>query len=157
MAGAVRTPYFVPETIKADALFRNMKRTGNPLAVVLDEYGGTCGIVTMEDILEELVGEIWDEHEQEETPVRRLGPDSWAVDAGMDLEDFAAQFHIKTDSEMVSVSGWVMEQFGRVPEQGDSFDCGGLHVEVTQVENHRIGAVHVTAPAGQDAPQQAAG
>ena len=89
--------------------------------------------------------------------MRRLGPDSWAVDAGMDLEDFAAQFHIKTDSEMVSVSGWVMEQFGRVPEQGDSFDCGGLHVEVTQVENHRIGAVHVTAPAGQDAPQQAAG
>ena len=127
------------------------------MAVVVDEYGGTCGIVTMEDILEELVGEIWDEHEQEETPVRRLGPDSWAVDAGMDLENFAAQFHIKTDSEMVSVSGWVMEQFGRVPEKGDSFDCGGLHVEVTQVENHRIGAVRVTAPAGQDAPQQAAG
>ena len=142
---------------KISELLRILQREKAHMVIVVDEYGGTEGLVTLEDIVEELVGEIWDEHEQEETPVRRLGPDSWAVDAGMDLEDFAAQFHIKTDSEMVSVSGWVMEQFGRVPEQGDSFDCGGLHVEVTQVENHRIGAVHVTAPAGQDAPQQAAG
>ena len=58
MAGAVRTPYFVPETIKADALFRNMKRTGNPLAVVLDEYGGMVGIVTLNDLVEELVGDL---------------------------------------------------------------------------------------------------
>ena len=148
---------FVLENEPISLLLKKLQLAKTQVAVVVDEYGGTCGIVTMEDILEELVGEIWDEHEQEETPVRRLGPDSWAVDAGMDLEDFAAQFHIKTDSEMVSVSGWVMEQFGRVPEQGDSFDCGGLHVEVTQVENHRIGAVRITAPAGQDAPQQAAG
>ena len=75
----------------------------------------------------------------------------------MSFDDFADYFGLKSDSDMASVSGWVMEQFGRVPEQGDSFDCGGLHVEVTQVENHRIGAVRVTAPAGQDAPQQAAG
>ena len=148
---------YTTETARISDLLRQLQQNKVHMAVVVDEYGGTQGIVTMEDIMEELVGEIWDEHEQEETPVRRLGPDSWAVDAGMDLEDFAAQFHIKTDSEMVSVSGWVMEQFGRVPEQGDSFDCGGLHVEVTQVENHRIGAVRVTAPAGQDAPQQAAG
>ena len=150
-------PVYALEMEPISQLLKKLQQAKTHVAVVVDEYGGTCGIVTMEDILEELVGEIWDEHEQEETPVRRLGPDSWAVDAGMDLEDFAAQFHIKTDSEMVSVSGWVMEQFGRVPEQGDSFDCGGLHVEVTQVENHRIGAVRVTAPAGQDAPQQAAG
>ena len=157
LADIVMPPVFALESEPIRQLLKKLQQAKTHVAVVLDEYGGTCGIVTMEDILEELVGEIWDEHEQEETPVRRLGPDSWAVDAGMDLEDFAAQFHIKTDSEMVSVSGWVMEQFGRVPEQGDSFDCGGLHVEVTQVENHRIGAVRVTAPAGQDAPQQAAG
>ena len=157
LADIVVPPVFALESEPIRQLLKKLQQAKTHVAVVLDECGGTCGIVTMEDILEELVGEIWDEHEQEETPVRRLGPDSWAVDAGMDLEDFAAQFHIKTDSEMVSVSGWVMEQFGRVPEQGDSFDCGGLHVEVTQVENHRIGAVRVTAPAGQDAPQQAAG
>lgn len=157
LADIVMPPVFALESEPIRQLLKKLQQAKTHVAVVLDEYGGTCGIVTMEDILEELVGEIWDEHEQEETPVRRLGPDSWAVDAGMDLEDFAAQFHIKTDSEMVSVSGWVMEQFGRVPEQGDSFDCGGLHVEVTQVENHRIGAVRITAPAGQDAPQQAAG
>lgn len=157
ISGCITPVHYTTANADLGLLLRTLQKKKTHMAIVVDEYGGTEGLLTMEDILEELVGEIWDEHEQEETPVRRLGPDSWVVDAGMDLEDFAAQFHIKTDSEMVSVSGWVMEQFGRVPEQGDSFDCGGLHVEVTQVENHRIGAVRVTAPAGQDAPQQAAG
>ena len=89
------------------------------------------------------VGEIWDEHDEEEVFLRKLGPDTYAVDAAMDLADFAAYFRLKTDSEMVSVSGWVMEQFGRVPEAGDSFTCGDLRVQVTRVENHRIEEIRV--------------
>ena len=124
-------------------LLTQLQKAKTHVAVGVDEHGGTGGIVTMEDILEELVGEIWDEHDEEEVFLRKLGPDTYAVDAAMDLADFAAYFHLKTDSEMVSVSGWVMEQFGRVPEAGDSFACGDLRVQVTRVENHRIEEIRV--------------
>ena len=134
---------FVLENEPISLLLKKLQLAKTQVAVVVDEYGGTCGIVTMEDILEELVGEIWDEHDEEEVFLRKLGPDAYAVDAAMDFDDFAAYFHLKTDSEMVSVSGWVMEQFGRVPEAGDSFTFDGLRVEVTRVENHRIEEIHV--------------
>ena len=134
---------FVLENEPISLLLKKLQLAKTQVAVVVDEYGGTCGIVTMEDILEELVGEIWDEHDEEEVFLRKLGPDTYAVDAAMDLADFAAYFHLKTDSEMVSVSGWVMEQFGRVPEAGDSFACGDLRVQVTRVENHRIEEIRV--------------
>ena len=136
-------PVFVMENEPISLLLKKLQQSKMQMAVVVDEYGGTCGIVTMEDILEELVGEIWDEHDEEEVFLRKLGPDAYAVDAAMDFDDFAAYFHLKTDSEMVSVSGWVMEQFGRVPEAGDSFTFDGLRVEVTRVENHRIEEIHV--------------
>ena len=139
----IAPPVFALENEPIRLLLKKLQQAKTHVAVVVDEYGGTCGIVTMEDILEELVGEIWDEHDEEEVFLRKLGPDTYAVDAAMDLADFAAYFHLKTDSEMVSVSGWVMEQFGRVPEAGDSFACGDLRVQVTRVENHRIEEIHV--------------
>ena len=139
----IAPPVFALENEPIRLLLKKLQQAKTHVAVVVDEYGGTCGIVTMEDILEELVGEIWDEHDEEEVFLRKLGPDTYAVDAAMDLADFAAYFHLKTDSEMVSVSGWVMEQFGRVPEAGDSFACGNLRVQVTRVENHRIEEIHV--------------
>ena len=142
--GEILSPaLFVLENEPISLLLKKLQSAKTQVAVVVDEYGGTCGIVTMEDILEELVGEIWDEHDEEEVFLRKLGPDAYAVDAAMDFDDFAAYFHLKTDSEMVSVSGWVMEQFGRVPEAGDSFTFDGLRVEVTRVENHRIEEIHV--------------
>ena len=135
---------FVLENEPISLLLKKLQLAKTQVAVVVDEYGGTCGIVTMEDILEELVGEIWDEHDEEEVFLRKLGPDTYAVDAAMDFDDFAACFHLKADSEMVSVSGWVMEQFGRVPEAGEAFTCGELTVEVTRVENHRIEEIRIT-------------
>ena len=140
---------FVLENEPISLLLKKLQLAKTQVAVVVDEYGGTCGIVTMEDILEELVGEIWDEHDEEEVFLRKLGPDTYTVDAAMDLEDFAAYFHVKTGSEMVSVSGWVMEQFGRVPEVGDSFTCGDLQVEVMRVENHRIEEIRVVQRAAE--------
>ena len=139
----IAPPVFALENEPIRLLLKKLQQAKTHVAVVVDEYGGTCGIVTMEDILEELVGEIWDEHDEEEVFLRKLGLDTYAVDAAMDLADFAAYFRLKTDSEMVSVSGWVMEQFGRVPEAGDSFTCGDLRVQVTRVENHRIEEIRV--------------
>ena len=145
----IAPPVFALENEPIRLLLKKLQQAKTHVAVVVDEYGGTCGIVTMEDILEELVGEIWDEHDEEEVFLRKLGQDTYTVDAAMDLEDFAAYFHVKTGSEMVSVSGWVMEQFGRVPEVGDSFTCGDLQVEVMRVENHRIEEIRVVQRAAE--------
>ncbi len=144
LSAIISPPVFALENEPIRLLLKKLQQAKTHVAVVVDEYGGTCGIVTMEDILEELVGEIWDEHDEEEVFLRKLAPDTWLVDAGMDFDDFAAFFHLKTDSEMVSVSGWVMEQFGRVPEAGDSFAFDDLAVRVTRVENHRIEEIQVT-------------
>ena len=144
LSAIISPPVFALENEPIRLLLKKLQQAKTHVAVVVDEYGGTCGIVTMEDILEELVGEIWDEHDEEEVFLRKLAPETWLVDAGMDFDDFAAFFHLKTDSEMVSVSGWVMEQFGRVPEAGDSFTFDDLAVRVTRVENHRIEEIQVT-------------
>ena len=144
LSDIISPPVFALENEPIRALLKKLQQAKTHVAVVVDEYGGTCGIVTMEDILEELVGEIWDEHDEEEVFLRKIAPDTWLVDAGMDFDDFAEFFQLKTDSEMVSVSGWVMEQFGRVPEAGDSFVFENLTVRVTRVENHRIEEIQVT-------------
>ena len=135
---------FAPENEPISLLLKKMQQGKTHVAVVVDEYGGTCGIVTMEDILEELVGEIWDEHEQEEIPIRETAEHTYLVDAGMDFDDFADFFHLKTDSEMVSVSGWVMERCGSVPESGDRFTYDDLDVLVVKVDHHRIEELRVT-------------
>ena len=144
LSAIISPPVFALENEPIRLLLKKLQQAKTHVAVVVDEYGGTCGIVTMEDILEELVGEIWDEHDEEEVFLRKIAPDTWLVDAGMDFDDFAEFFQLKTDSEMVSVSGWVMEQFGRVPEAGDSFVFENLTVRVTRVENHRIEEIQVT-------------
>ncbi len=144
IAELISPAIFVPENEPISLLLKKMQQGKTHVAVVVDEYGGTCGIVTMEDILEELVGEIWDEHEQEEVPIRETAEHTYLVDAGMDFDDFAAFFHLKTDSEMVSVSGWVMERCGGVPESSDRFTYDDLDVLVVKVDHHRIEELRVT-------------
>ena len=137
-------PVFVMENEPISLLLKKLQQSKMQMAVVVDEYGGTCGIVTMEDILEELVGEIWDEHDEEEVFIRKTGPRTYLVDASMDFDDFAEFFHLSVETEMSSVSGWVMEKFDRVPEVGDRFVSDGLWVLVTRVDNHRTGEIQVT-------------
>ena len=137
-------PLFVLENEPISRLLKTLQKAKTHVAVVVDEYGGTCGIVTMEDILEELVGEIWDEHDEIEVFIRKTGANTFLVDSSMDFDEFAAYFQLKADSEMTSVSGWVMEQFGRVPESGERITAGPLDVLVTKVDNHRIEEIQVT-------------
>ena len=135
---------YTTETARISDLLRQLQQNKVHMAVVVDEYGGTQGIVTMEDIMEELVGEIWDEHDEEEVFIRKTGPRTYLVDASMDFDDFAEFFHLSVETEMSSVSGWVMEKFDRVPEVGDRFVSDGLRVLVTRVDNHRTGEIQVT-------------
>ena len=154
LSAIISPPVFALENEPIRLLLKKLQQAKTHVAVVVDEYGGTCGIVTMEDILEELVGEIWDEHDEEEVFLRKIAPDTYTVDAGMDFDDFAEFFRLKTDSEMVSVSGWVMEQFGRVPAAGDSFTFADLTVQVTRVENHRIEEILVTRKASAEPAEE---
>ena len=149
-------PLFVLENEPISRLLKTLQKAKTHVAVVVDEYGGTCGIVTMEDILEELVGEIWDEHDEIEVFIRKTGANTFLVDAGMDFDEFAAYFRLKTDSEMTSVSGWVVEQFGRVPESGERITAGPLDVLVTKVDNHRIEEIQITQHAPAEVPASSA-
>lgn len=147
LSSIMKKPVYVPPGAKISDTLRLLQRTQSQMAVVADEYGGTVGIVTMEDILEELVGEIWDEHDEEETPITKIAADSYLVDAEMSFDDFADHFGLKADSDMASVSGWVMEQFGRLPDPGAAFDFQGLHVQITRAANHHIEQIRVTTGA----------
>ena len=145
---------YTTETARISDLLRQLQQNKVHMAVVVDEYGGTQGIVTMEDIMEELVGEIWDEHDEEEVFIRKIGEDTYLVDASMDFDDFAEFFHLTGETDMTSVSGWVMEQCDRVPEVGDHFTCQGLRVQVTRVDNHRTGEIRVTVEQKPEDPVQ---
>ena len=144
-------PLFVYQHTKIRDILKMLQHQKSHIAVVVDDFGGTLGIVTMEDILEELVGEIWDEHDEEETPITKLSADTYLVDAEMSFDDFAEHFGLKSDSDMASVSGWVMEQFGRLPETGASFDFETLHVTITRIANHHIEQIRVVTAEAQPA------
>lgn len=143
MRSALELAYFVPETVKADVLFRNMKQTHTTFAFVLDEYGGLTGIVTMHDLIEELVGEIWDEHDEVEEDFEKLDENTYRVDCSVSLEDFMEFFDVKLESDSVSVGGWVMEQLNRVPVKGDSFAVQNLEITVSGLSAYRVSSVTV--------------
>ena len=113
------------------------------MAVVVDEYGGTEGIATLEDILEELVGEIWDEHDEVVESFRKQADGSYLIACSANLDDMFDLFSIKGECDASTVSGWVMEQIGRIPEQGDRFQADGLDVTVTAMEQRRVLEIRV--------------
>ena len=141
----MKEPIFVPPTVKIRDLLKVLQKHKSHIAVVSDEYGGTLGIVTMEDILEELVGEIWDEHDEIVEDFQPTGEHSCKVLGTADLDELAERFDLEIPSECTSVSGWVMEELGRIPDEGDSFDYENLHVTVTATDGHRVVAVEIKA------------
>lgn len=128
---------------KISELLRVLQTRKAHMAVVVDEYGGTVGIVTLEDILEELVGEIWDEHDEVIEMFQKQEDDSFLIACSANLDDMYDLFEVKGECEAATVSGWVLEQVGRVPEEGDHFQAEGLDVMVTKVEHRRVMEIRV--------------
>ena len=137
------SPLFVPPSVKISALLRQLQRSKSHVAVVSDEFGGTLGIVTLEDILEELVGEIWDEHDEVEEPVRQTGEGAYRISCAEDPEILKDLFHEDPGDDNTTLGGWVAEQLGRIPVQGDTFLWEELKVTVTKTDGRRVLEVEV--------------
>ncbi len=137
IASIMTPPVFIHKTERVRALLRELQTNKSHVAVVIDEYGGTLGIVTMEDILEELVGEIWDEHDEVVETFLELGEDKYRVDCSVSLDDFCDKFDISPQSDSVSLGGWISEELDKIPEVGDVFTFANLEVSVVEVDSHR--------------------
>ncbi len=137
-------PLYIQESLMIDDLLREFQTNKTHIAVVVDEYGGTVGVVTMEDIFEELVGEIWDEHDEVVEEFRKLNETDYLVDCSVDFEDFAEFFGIEDQTENRSLGGWVMEKLDKIPEVADTFTYDNLTVEITEIDSHRATYVRVS-------------
>ena len=135
--------FYTTGNTKISELLRILQKNKAHMAVVVDEYGGTEGIATLEDILEELVGEIWDEHDEVIETFQKQSDGSYLIACSADLDDMYDLFQVKGECDAATVSGWVMEQVGRVPEEGDHFQAEGLDVTVTRVEHRRVLEIQV--------------
>ncbi len=149
----LRTPVFVPESMSIDDLLHEFQRRKVHIAIVLDEYGGTAGLVTIEDLLEEIVGEIQDEYDTEEPMVVRLSEDEARVDGRADIDDLAELFDIndlglEDQDEYDTVGGLIYHRIGGVPSPGDEIDVDGLHLTVESTDGRRVGKVLVVRRPG---------
>lgn len=143
----LRRPYVVAETQKIGTLLREMQQRRLHLAIVVDEFGGTSGIVTLEDVLEELVGEIRDEHDEEEAPVREIAPGQWAVDAGVSVHDVSeaigAPLVEAASGSYHSIGGLVVSLAGYVPPVGERIQVGAFDVFVRDADERRVRRVEI--------------
>ena len=137
-------PIFVVPSMKIAELLRILQSKKSHMAIILDEFGGTVGIVTLEDILEELVGEIWDEHDTVVEPFVKINDDKYKVRCTADLDDMFELFDLREEAEHSTVGGWVVEEFGRIPRVGDEFNYGPLHVYVSKRDPRRVTEVIIT-------------
>ena len=136
-------PVFIHQFEKIRDLLDFLRANKTHIAIVVDEYGGTLGIVTMEDILEELVGEIWDEHDEVTETFEKLEENVYRVDCMVNLEEFNEFFNVEFESDSISLGGWVMEYLKRVPVKGDKFTVDNLEILVSALDAHRVSYVTV--------------
>jgi CBS domain containing-hemolysin-like protein len=133
---------YVAESLKAAVLLKKMQAKKTHIAIVVDEYGGTTGLVTLEDIIEEIVGDIYDEHDATVSKdVRKTGTDTYAVAGGANLEDFFELFDEEIEADATTINGWVMIELDRLPKAGDTFTYESrhkiFHVKVTKADSRR--------------------
>ncbi len=147
LRGMLRTPVFVPESMSIDDLLREFQRRKVHIAIVLDEYGGVAGLVTIEDLLEEIVGEIQDEYDVEEPLVERIDDDRARIDGRASIDDMLDLFELKLqledEDEYDTVGGLVYHRVGGVPQPGDEVQIDGLRLTVETTDGRRVGKVLV--------------
>lgn len=146
----LRPPSFVPESKRLNQLLKEFKETRNHMAIVVDEYGGTAGLITIEDVLEQIVGEIEDEHDfDEETHIKARGDGSFAVKAVTPIDDFNTFFKTELDEEEFdTIGGIVLKEFGHLPRRGEAVEFSGLTFTIANADNRVIRLLQVTRSDG---------
>ena len=144
----IKPVIYVTKTQKINDLLKELQEKQLHLAIVTDEYGSTAGIVTLEDILEEIVGEIWDEHDEIIEEIKEVGEKEYIVSGKASLDKLFDELEVERseedeDADVLTVNGWVMDVLGKVPEEGDSFEDLGLTVKVLKMDGRRVEELHV--------------
>ncbi len=152
MKEVVRPPYFIPESKKVDELLAELRQSKVHIAIVVDEYGGTAGLVTIEDLIEEIVGEIQDEYDREEARIEKVSEGEAILDARVSVDALHELFgfHTDDDEDYDSVGGFVYHHLGKVPSAGDEVHVDGLKLRVLSVLGRRIKKVRATRVAERD-------
>jgi CBS domain containing-hemolysin-like protein len=148
--GILQNAYYTTEHVKISNLLKDMQKKKVHIAVVLDEYGGTLGIVTLEDILEELVGEIWDEHDEEVNFFKKIADNVYVVDGNAHLDEMFEFFEIAGEDEKFdanTVSGWIIEQMEEIPRAGTCLEYLNLKIEVMKSTVKKVQQIKVTVEA----------
>lgn len=144
LSSVMTEPIFVVPSMKISELLRILQSKKSHMAIILDEFGGTVGIVTLEDILEELVGEIWDEHDTVVEPFVKISDNKYKVRSTAGLDDMFELFGMSEELDHSTVGGWVVEEFGKIPRVGEEFTFGPLEVCVSKRDPRRVAEVIVT-------------
>lgn len=144
LSSVMTEPIFVVPSMKISELLRTLQSKKSHMAIILDEFGGTVGIVTLEDILEELVGEIWDEHDTVVEPFVKISDNKYKVRSTADLDDMFELFGMEEETDHSTVGGWVVEEFGKIPRVGEEFMFGPLQVCVSKRDPRRVTEIIVT-------------
>ncbi|MFA7437749.1 HlyC/CorC family transporter [Castellaniella sp.] len=154
----VRPPVFIPETKPLNELLQEFRASRNHLAIVIDEHGGVSGLVTMEDVLEQIVGEIEDEFDEAaEKTIFRTGENSWRAMGTTEIEDFNHMFHVQLpDDECDTLNGWLAAELGHIPRRGERFESQGLVFTVVGADGKRAHWLHVQRAEPEPTPEHAA-
>ena len=144
----LRPAVFIPESKRLNVLLKEFRVTHNHMAIVVDEYGGVSGLLTIEDVLEQIVGDIGDEYDVDESEgIRKEADRSWTVPALTRIEDFNQAFGTRfSDEECDTIGGLILHELGRMPRRGEAVQIGGLELKVTRADRRRIETLRVTTP-----------
>ena len=156
--GILREPYFVPETKNIDSLFFELQKTKNHIAVLIDEYGGFSGIVTMEDIVEEIVGDIDDEYDEDAHVVKQIDENTFLIDGNVSLDDLEEDYGIVLESDSSeTIGGFIIDNLGEIPTESDlgkEMDFGKYIITITSVKERRIDKVKLVITATKDSTEE---
>lgn len=143
MKDYIRPVLFITPSMKIGSLLKDLQESKTHMAIIIDEFGGTAGLVTIEDIVEELVGDIWDEHDRVVQEIQKISDDEYEVSGGVSLDKVFEKLDIQESLDFNTISGWIMNVLEGIPREGETFVQNGLEVTVLKMQGHRIQTVKV--------------